>query len=184
MLFRSKYRKLIELLNIKTLIITDLDYEKSALTPNEIGRSHTTNATINNFYNDKKTGNPTVTQLYGWADAKENILLHNLIYVAFQTAQDSYARTLEEAMLGKYFGFNVDHKLKHSEWEKKRKGSKLQFYIPKNNKGETDSEFTLRDILKATSGNKTDFMYSVILNNLTLQMEPQYISEGLKWLME
>ncbi len=181
--YAYKYRKLIDLLNIKTLIITDLDYEKEALTPNQIGKSNISNATIKSFYNENNSGNLTVTQLYKWADAKENILMHDLIYLAFQTAQDSYARTLEEAMLGKYFGFNVDHKLKRSDWEKKRKNSKIKFLIPKNNKGEADSEFTLRDILRATSGSKTDFMYSVIFHDLTMQMEPQYISEGLKWLM-
>lgn len=182
--YAYKYRKLIDLLNIKTLIITDLDYEKDALTPNEIGKSNISNATIKSFYNENNSGNPTVTQLYRWADAKENILMHDLIYLTFQTAQDSYARTLEEAMLGKYFGFNVDYKLKRSDWEKKRKNSKIKFFIPKNNIGEADSEFTLRDILRATSGSKTDFMYSVIFHDLTMQMEPQYISEGLKWLMK
>ena len=67
---------------------------------------------------------------------------------------------------------------------KKREDSKLLFSVPRNKKGESESLFTLRDILKSTSGNKTDFMCSVIMNNLVETMEPNYISEGLKWLME
>ena len=42
----------------------------------------------------------------------------------------------------------------------------------------------IQDILKSTSGEKTDFMYSVILNKLVTEMEPRYISEGLTWLMK
>ena len=49
---------------------------------------------------------------------------------------------------------------------------------------EDDSEFSLRDILKSSAGTKTDFMYSVIMNNLLNKMEPNYISEGLEWLMK
>ena len=66
----------------------------------------------------------------------------------------------------------------------KKKVSKLQFSIPRNRQDEDDSEFSLRDILKATAGTKTDFMYSVIMNNHLKEMEPNYISEGLEWLME
>lgn len=60
----------------------------------------------------------------------------------------------------------------------------MKYSIPNNKNGEQDSEFSLRDILKSTSGEKTDFMYSVILNKLVNDMEPNYISEGLEWLMK
>lgn len=60
----------------------------------------------------------------------------------------------------------------------------MKYAIPNNRKDEQDSEFSLRDILKSTSGEKTDFMYSVILNQLVNDMEPNYISEGLEWLMK
>ena len=109
---------------------------------------------------------------------------NGLIYVAYQTSEDSYARTLEEAMLGKYFGFDISQKLKRSDWCTKKKNSKLQFSIPRNRQDEDDSEFSLRDILKSSAGTKTDFMYSVIMNNLLNKMEPNYISEGLEWLMK
>ena len=87
-------------------------------------------------------------------------------------------------MLGKFFDFDVSMKLRRSEWEKKKKESKLKYSVPNNLNVEKDSEFSLRNILNSTSGNKTDFMYSVILNGFVEKMEPNYIREGLKWLME
>lgn len=182
--YAYNYRKLINLLSIKTLIITDLDYNKEYIKPDEIENSEITNSTINNFYSESNKAKPKVRQLYAWSKAGKNILDNNLIYVAYQTDYDSYARTLEEAMLGKYFGISVEQKLKRSEWIKKRAESNLRYSIPNNEKKGEDSEFSLRDILKSTSGEKTDFMYSVILNKLVTDMEPKYISEGLAWLMK
>ncbi|BDR66225.1 hypothetical protein K144312032_04530 [Clostridium tetani] len=66
----------------------------------------------------------------------------------------------------------------------------LKYSLPNNRKNketgekEEDSEFSLRDIVKATSNSKTDFMYSVILNKLEKDMLPDYIEGGLKWLMK
>ncbi len=182
--YAYNYRKLINLLGIKTLIVTDLDYDKMCIRPDEIKDSEITNSTIKNFYSESMKRKPKVKQLYRWKDAGKNILDNYLMYIAYQTDHDSYARTLEEAMLGKYFGISVGVKLKRSEWIKKRADSKLKYSIPNNKKDEHDSEFSLRDILKSTSGEKTDFMYSVILNQLVNDMEPNYISEGLAWLMK
>lgn len=181
--YAYNYRKLIELLKIKTLIITDLDYNKECIEAEEIKKSEITNATIKNFYKETNAEDPNVKQLYDWKINKGNILDDGLIYVAYQSTDDSYARTLEEAMLGKYFGFDISKKVKRTDWCMKKKSSKLQFSIPHNKKDESDSEFSLRDILKSSAGTKTDFMYSVIMNNLLDKMEPNYISEGLEWLM-
>lgn len=181
--YAYNYRKLINLLGIKTLIITDLDYDKGLINPEDIKKSEITNATIKNFYKEQSDEEkPKVEQLYKWCADRKNILDDELIYVAYQTEDDRYARTLEEAMLGKYFKISVKDLLKRSEWKDKRSKSKLKYTVPNNKKDEEDSEFSLRDILNSTSSEKTDFMYSVILNNLVVEMEPQYISEGLIWL--
>ena len=105
------------------------------------------------------------------------------MYVAFQD-ENSTARSLEEAMLSKLLSIDVFSKYKRSEWKNIRKKHKIAFTIPHNKKGEADSEFTIRDIVEATSGNKTDFMYSVILNSKEKAMLPTYIEKGLKWLMK
>lgn len=181
--YAYNYRKLIELLKIKTLVITDLDYDKKCIEVEDIKKSKITNGTIKNFYKEINAEEPIVQQLYDWKNNKGNILDAGLIYVAYQTSDDSYARTLEEAMLGKYFGLDISQKVKRSDWSTKKAESKLQFSIPHNNEDEDDSEFSLRDILKSSSDMKTDFMYSVIMNKLLDKMEPNYIREGLKWLM-
>ena len=101
-----------------------------------------------------------------------------MIYIAFQSEEDGYTRTLEEAMLSKYYNKEIDILYTKAELEKIREESKLKFSIPKN-----IEQISLRDVLISSKNNKTDFMYSVILNNLVEDMEPEYIHRGLKWLM-
>ena len=185
--YAKNYEKLIRLLGIKSLIITDIDYEKEKLTVADIEDSTITNATIKHFYSlNHPTDNALVKNLYAWKNTKENIM-DNLIYICFQTDHDGYARTLEEAMLNKYFSMSVTDLYKKSEWVQKRKDSKLDFSIPnkKNDKKISDEDMvSIRDILVSTSGNKTDFMYSVIMNGYVENIMPEYIDGGLLWLMQ
>ena len=175
------------MLKIKSLVITDIDYGKDEVAIAKILKSETTNATITKFYRNKYISNPvTVENLYLWKDAKENIRDDDLINICFQAKEDGYARTLEEAMLSKYFSIDVSHEGTVKEWKKKRTDSKLDFSIPMKVNGVKLSEedkITLRDILKASSGSKTNFMYSVIMNDCVETMEPDYIRGGLEWLM-
>lgn len=175
--YAYKYEELVKLLGIKTVIFTDIDYDSRLTQKGDIEESSITNATIKHFYVDSDK----VKDLYQWNKSKKNII-DETIYVAFQTDDDFYARTLEEAMLSKKLGITVETTKKRSEWKAIRDSEALCFPVPNNKKGEDDSEFTLRDILKSMSGSKTDFMYSVIMKGLIETMEPQYISGGLGWL--
>ena len=180
----KNYQKMIELLRIKSLIITDIDYSKDAETIDKIGDSEISNATIKEFYKIENPGTtPTVNDLYAWKDAKKNIISNGLIYTCFQTKNDGYARTLEEAMLAKYFSMDVTMSFTKKEWTDKREESRLEFVIPTKGIKE-DDPIKLRGILKSTSGAKTDFMYSVVLNKKAEETEPNYIQGGLEWLME
>ena len=183
----KNYEQLIRLLNIKSLIITDIDYEKEKITPNDINNSTTSNATIKYFYSlSKQSSNPSILNLYNWVKDRGNTI-DNLIYICYQTESDRYARTLEEAMLNKFFSIDVGRYYKKSEWSKMRNDSKLDFSIPNNKNNEKitdDEEICVRDILESTSGAKIDFMYSVIINNYAEKMIPKYIEGGLVWLME
>lgn len=182
--YAKNYRKMIELLGIKSLIITDIDYAKDAVTVDKIRDSEITNATIKEFYRIENPGiTPTVENLYAWKDAKKNIISNGLIYTCFQTNDDGYARTLEEAMLSKYFSIDVTMSFTKKEWARKRDKSMLDFVIPTKGIKEDDPIY-LRNILKSTSGAKTNFMYSVVLNKKAEETEPNYIQGGLKWLME
>ena len=182
--YAKNYKKMIELLGIKSLIITDIDYSKDAETVNDINDSEITNATIKEFYRiDNKESNPTVKDLYEWKASEKNVISNGLIYTCFQTNDDGYARTLEEAMLSKYFSIDVTRSFTKKEWTEKREFSKLDFVIPTKGIKE-DDPIKLRGILKSTSSSKTNFMYSVVLNKKTEETEPNYIQGGLTWLME
>ena len=178
--YAYNYKNIIEFLKIKTLILTDLDYKKSANTADLVKSSETTNSTINKFYNlATQKSSPKISELYDWEENKGNILLDGCAYIGFQCETDDYARTLEEAMLAKHYKIKAFEKKRKSTWEKLRTGDGLKYTIPQE-----PGNYSLRDIVAHTSNNKTDFMYSVILNKLTESMLPDYIKEGLKWLMQ
>ena len=186
--YAKNYEKLIRLLGIKSLIITDIDYGKDEIEVEQIRESESTNATIKHFFsiNNTPAESPKAKNLYAWKAAKGNII-DDMIYICFQCDNDGYARTLEEAMLNKYFSMNVSTTFMKKEWKKKQEDSKLKFSIPrKKNKQSVsdDDDVSVRDILESTSGNKTDFMYSVIMNEYVEKMMPEYVDGGLKWLME
>ncbi|MFD3157660.1 AAA family ATPase [Haloimpatiens sp. FM7330] len=210
--YAYNFKPLLEFLKIKSLIITDIDYEKGASSKTTILSATTTNITIKRFYdinnfNNEDNAKPKdfkvkIKDLYSWINAINHIVLKvnikaldeseekkDLIYLAFQTDKEKYTRTLEAAMLSKKFGMSGYELLKRSDWKDKKGNSGLKYSIPGNKmkdgtkEKEDDSEFSLVDILNSTSDAKTDFMYSVILNRHAEEMLPDYIREGLEWLM-
>lgn len=182
--YAKNYKKMIELLGIKSLIITDIDYDKDAESIGDINVSKTTNATIKDFYRiDNPNSDPKVEDLYAWKDSKQNIICGGLIYTCFQSDKDGYSRTLEEAMLSQFYKIDVTKSFTKKEWMEKRSEAQLNYVIPAKNVKD-DDPIRLRDILKSTAGSKTSFMYSVIMQNHAEKTEPDYIQGGLKWLME
>lgn len=178
--YAHNYHKIIELLNIRSLIITDIDYSKESIEIEKIKNDSTTNCAIKYFYKLSTNSDEVLCKnLYKWHDEKKNII-DNLIFVAFQSNCDNYARTLEEAMICKQISQNIEYKLSRNEWEKIRNDLEWKFSLPKSK----DLDISIRDILKSTSGNKTDFMYSVVLSKKVTTTEPLYIKEGLEWLMK
>ena len=124
---------------------------------------------------------PTIKELYDFQKENKVVFYDGLIYLSFQD-ENSTSRTLEEAMLNKLLATDVFAKIKRSKWKTIKKDNKLTFAIPNNKPGEKDSEYSVRDIVEATSNKKTDFMYSVILSGNEEKMLPDYIKEGLLWL--
>ena len=115
--YAHNYLPMLRMLKMKTLIITDLDYDKEILSMDKVKAedSKSTNATINHCYrlvypNKEENYFPTIKELYDFQVKEENILCDGRVYLAFQD-EDSTARTLEEAMLKKILGFNVFHLL-------------------------------------------------------------------------
>ena len=184
--YAHNYLPMLTMLKMKTLIITDLDYDKAVITLDAVKNSKSSNATINHCYKlvcpDKEEKfTPTIRDLYNLQREDKVVLYDGLVYLAFQD-EDSTARTLEEAMFNKLLGYNAFKKIKRSKWKAIRKDNKLTFTIPNNKEGEKDSEYSAREIVEATSNNKTDFMYSVILGGNEEKMLPDYIKKGLLWL--
>lgn len=164
--------------------MTDIDYAKDVTSKEKILKSKSTNSTINLLFKEENntSKNPTVDDLYKFKYEKGNCRL------CYQTDKDHLGRTLEEAMICKLFDINATEGLKKSEWEKKRAEYNLKYSIPTKveEKDPESGEYIIyvRDILNSTSGGKVDFMYSVILNDLSIEMLPNYIKEGLSWLKE
>lgn len=228
--YAHKYSEVIEFLNIKTLILTDLDYKKSAITEEDILKSKTTNSSLNYYYNKSKgEKGPTVGDLYLWKESCENAFFSDLLLISFQGKEENYARTLEEAMLAKHYNISAVLEKERSEWIADRKNDQLRYTIPRSNESsesegtddweledqnesqETNNEaddtvkisgtmedqngdiddgekpeemINIREIVKHTGNSKTDFMYSVILNDMVVDMLPHYIEEGLAWLQQ
>ena len=184
--YAHNYLPMLTMLKMNTLIITDLDYDKTVIRLDAVKNSKSSNATINHCYKlvcpDKEEKfTPTIRDLYNLQREDKVVLYDGLVYLAFQD-EDSTARTLEEAMFNKLLGYNAFKKIKRSKWKAIRKDNKLTFTIPNNKEGEKDSEYSAREIVEATSNNKTDFMYSVILGGNEEKMLPDYIKKGLLWL--
>ncbi len=178
--YAHNYKCLIEYLKVKTLILTDLDYDKSVKDATEVKASETTNASINCFYEIAKPGEkPKISDLYQWKLEDGNILFNGYTFLSYQDKEDGFSRTLEEAMLAKHYKVDVFVKKTREEWIELRKQDKLKYTIPQD-----PGEYCLRDIVRHTSNSKTDFMYSVILNGLVEKMLPNYIKEGLEWLIK
>lgn len=226
------YRKLVYFLKIKTLIITDIDYDKKLVSINKIkDDNRITNAGLVQYYKDYVTlkiineeilpycehkcrkqskncfyekvemdrifliqsdlrrkpcskikrpdysaikSKPAVVDIDSWIKNSDC----ELIKVESQGETDAYTRTLEEAMLCKLFGITVESTKSSEWWEKQISANKIKLYIPGRKKN-----ITVRDILNENKNNKTDFMYSIILSELHLKALPNYIREGLMWLM-
>ena len=184
--YAHNYLEILTMLKMKSLIITDLDYDKEAMTFETAKNSTSTNATINHCYRliypeKGTTYSPSIKEIYEMQTEKGTVICNELIYIAYQD-ENSTARTLEEAMLNKFLSKNVFDKTKRSEWKSIRRNNNLTFTIPNNRKDETDSEFSIRQIVAASSNNKTDFMYSVVLSGNEEKMLPDYIKKGLLWL--
>ena len=201
--YAHKYTKIIEFLQLKSLIITDIDYLKEVNSVSMLNESTTTNAAINDFYTEhfKKmnngkhpNGKATLKMIYHWLTKENNVIYSSnitainnstkrkdLIFLSCQTKRDRFTRTLEAAMLSKYFRMKPFQTFNHEKWSSLKNESNLKFSIPKKQSGE-DSQKSLIDILNSTANNKTDFMFSVLLEHKALEMMPNYIIRGLRWL--
>lgn len=186
---------IIDTLKIKTVVITDIDYEKDSTTstPEAIKQLSTTNATLNNLFQQvvpkKNSGDieetmrdPLLGEILAGRDEAQGIALFEArpnLAVSFQGESEGFARTLEEALLSKLNTIRVWEAKDREWWKNYRVTSKLDFSIPNR-----EQNITIRQIVTSTSGKKTDFMYSLIMRQDFHEQTPGYISNALKWLSD
>lgn len=112
--------------------------------------------------------------LYDWQSDEKPIVINELICLAYQSINDAYARTLEEAMLAKKFSVLCFETKTREEWMELRKRSGLKFSIPN-----AENIINNRDIVNSTSNGKADLMYSIILAGDAEAMLLDYFKEAL-----
>lgn len=187
--YAHKYKDIINFLQIKSVIFTDIDYGKDYLEEKDILESKTSNSALVEYYCDfygysknvKKE--VLIKELFEWKSERNSD--EELILIQFQDKEDYYSRTLEEAMILKFLKEPVNITKKPKEWRKFRERTELKISIPriKDKKKVTENcDIDIRDILSSTSNGKTNFMYSVIETNKINETMPIYIEDGLKWL--
>lgn len=206
--YASAYIPLLHVLGIPSLIITDIDYKsnisdadsddsddsddeisdaETLTAPNK--QIETTNETLKKIWihNDESKELSEQMHSYYTVNAKEDIVIQvkgfNNIAVVTQSKFDGFGKTLEDALLYKLIynlrksgvvnTFDKDDK---NKWKVMKEETGVEFSIPRKEK------VSIRDIVKSIK--KTDFMYSLILNNQIANSLPAYIEEGLLWLVE
>ncbi|MBA2941052.1 AAA family ATPase [Paenibacillus sp. CGMCC 1.16610] len=178
--YAHNYLKIIKYLKIKTLLLSDLDYEyedddlkKEALSLiGEVHLREVSNQTIITI-----TGHKIVKDIYNFQISKKGVFdANNLICLKFQTFKDGYARTLEDAILVNLFDKRtVFTKVTREEMNSLIQTNKLCLA------GSKGSITSIRDRIAKLS-KKTDFMYSLLENERLSKAIPKYIEEGLIWL--
>lgn len=157
--YAYKFRPLIDFLNIKCLIITDVDYKKNN------NKNHgTTNATIRNLIPKHSS---TLADLIRAANEEVE---KNKLYLAFQ--RDG-TRSFEDAFFEANKSFIIDNVNRFSSLKNK---SKIAIYEGKD-------VFAER-FVKSKTGFAMDVLILSQDNDYKDWKTPTYIEEGLKWLMK
>ena len=179
----------VDALRLKAVVITDLDYDKAspASSFDELKTLYSTNMTLNTLFSEKDKATATeniktltIEKLLSKVGADTGVALMSdtqSAAVAFQSEREGYARTFEEAILAVLLKTDVWSSRTQSDWRQYRKGSGLKFSVPREPECPT-----IRDIVLSTSNQKTDFMYSLLLNPELMKTIPPYISSALRWL--
>jgi len=188
------FKHFLEFLEIKTLIITDIDTtkeeknakNKTVYTSAEVKDStHTSNYTLKYYLNapelkEKKEFGEWMQKL------KKNELQKNdkNIKVAYQIEENGYhARSFEDAFIAinlENIKNNVGNEEENDNLSGLKKIEKIKKFIDSNN----NDYYTLtKEILKLDG--KSDFASSIVYLGFTKNIKwktPKYIEEGLKWI--
>ncbi|EJR73640.1 MULTISPECIES: ATP-dependent nuclease [Bacillus cereus group] len=202
--YAHKYLDLINFLEIKSLIFTDIDYEykkedveiNADVIKERIMKRVSSNETIKTMVRRSN-----ISKILKESRLKKGLFLNNKnICLKFQTDVDGYARTLEDALLYKLIQFKNNTEKDMDVLENKLSYKKLNIetvfsHITKKNfklfieenklllSNTTKNKTSLRDRIDKLK-NKTDFMYALIESGNINDSIPAYVEEGLDWLQD
>ena len=172
------FEKLINFLNLKTLIITDID----AVEPNANGKAckvengtHSSNASIKFFLNDKDF------QILKTLPFDEKLLAKNgdkwvkdengNLRIAYQTEENGYhARSFEDAFISINFNFINNNKVNFNSLKNRNKINDEKDYYEIANKCIDKKSMFATEILYYSDADYSEWEI------------PNYIKEGLLWL--
>lgn len=177
------FKYFLELLNIPSLIITDIDTAEKKITNNKTSyhtasvedpkSCYTSNATIKYYFDAPKVQTPEFKEWY------EKLIQHNLntnskqVFIAYQIKEKSYyARSFEDS----FININLDLIKNHvnSLW-----GIKNSEII--------ETETNIFELTRGIIDKKSDFASSLLFLTHTKNVDwkiPQYIMEGIEWLQK
>lgn len=210
--YAHKYFPLLNELGMKACIFTDIDYDKEREDITEIEQDKSTNATLNSLLSDatgdigsiyrqqkqiRRNSIEIFTQTSkdGFARTLEEAIFYKLIipksnysevnmrkYRGKLISGWSNVKRVRRIIKSKKYNISMKNKyrgvfVRHSRnfWEELKDETNFKFSI--SNK---KAIISIRDIVKSL--NKTNFMYSIIMNNKAIEVLPNYIEEGLLWL--
>lgn len=179
------YFELLEFLQIKTCVFTDLDYSVGTSDVDSLLIDKSSNSTINKIVKNLDASttddedNPKIQEIYNWQNDLDRTSSNSNIRVYTQTDEDGYARTLEDAILFKIISdseiTSVFKNIEKANWKDFVQSSNLLIPLPQNNTGSS-----IRD--RAKNIKKTNFIYSLIMSDSLKDSIPDYIERGLEWL--
>ena len=118
---------------------------------------------------------PLIKQLYEFTFF---LIPYNNTKIIYQGEQDGYGKTLEEAIFYKLFNMSVFSKFTNNYVKSLKDNMKLNLVIC--NKEIIKSH----ELLESNINNKVNFILSLIFGDLINKAIPNYIDEGLRWLIK
>jgi len=182
--YTHKFKEILEFLNLRTLVITDIDSVNPANKNKKCAVNDGSEGIITSNYTLKKWI-PKLTDISDLIKVGSDNKIHkDIIRVAYQTSEDGViGRSFEEAFIIKNKALILsDFKDDHGEAKK----VKNLFSFAKKKSIEKLKEKTAYELAPSSSSAKTNFAFDVMsFPEDTVKLEwqvPSYIDEGLKWL--
>ena len=180
--YTHKFKEILEFLNLKTLVITDIDSvnpaNKNKKCPVDDGSGGiiTSNHTLKKWI-------PQLTNITDLISVEEGKKIHNsIIRVAYQTSENGIiGRSFEEAFINKNRALILSE-YKNEEGEVKN--VKNLFSFAKKKSLDKLKEKAAYNLAPSSSRGKTNFAFDVMSfpEEISEWQVPEYINEGLKWL--